>query len=126
MKNVIVFQPSFGKEERKIYELNAEGKFYGSLLDPGTGFSWQKVADNINGFHFFDSVDEAQLYIKEKHAGVVEKSEADVFCPKCNRGYMACDHSDLEVFWSYKKTCACDHTFKIEGRQIILYNVVSD
>lgn len=126
MKNVIVFQPSFGKEERKIYELNAERKFYGSLLDPATGFSWQKVVDNINGFHFFDSVDEAQMYIKEKHSGVVEKSEADVFCPKCSRGYMACDKSDEEVVWVYTKTCACDHKFKIEGRQIILYNVVSD
>jgi len=126
MKNVIVFQPSFGKEERKIYELNAEGKFYGSLLDPSTGFSWQKVADNINGFHFFDSVDEAQLYIKEKHAGVIAPSEADVFCPKCNRGYMARDESEHEWVWTYKKTCACDHTFKVEGRQIILYAVIAD
>ena len=126
MKNVIVFRPSFGKEEYKIYQLNDKGTFYGSLTDQSTVFFLQKVIDNSNGFDFFDSVDEAQLYIKEKDSGVVAKSEADIFCPKCNRGYMACDYSDLDVVWSYVKKCACDHEFKIEGRQIILYNVVSD
>jgi hypothetical protein len=127
MKNVIVFKESFGNDIHRVYQLDSKQSFYDSLTEEGKGFSVATTNQYPHLFTFFDTVADAEMYIKEKHAGVVvDKSEADVFCPKCNRGYMACDHSDLEVFWSYKKTCACDHTFKIEGRQIILYNVVSD
>lgn len=125
MKNVIVFKESFGNDIHRVYQLDSAQKFYDSLTEVGKGFSVKTTDEYPHLFTFFDSVPDAEMYIKEIYAGVVTQSEADVFCPKCNRGYMACDHSDLEIVWSYVKTCACDHQFKIEGRQIILYSVVS-
>lgn len=126
MKQIIVFKESFSKEDHRIYKLDDNQKFYESLTEPGKGFSLQKTIDYAHGFTFFDTVEEAEIYIKEYKTGMVNNSEADIFCPKCGRGYMACDESEHESVWTYKKTCACDHTFEVEGRQIILYRVVSD
>lgn len=126
MKNVIVFKESFGNDIHRVYQLDSKQTFYDSLSEEGKGFTVKTTEQYPHLFTFFETVLDAEMYIKEKHSGVVGAAEADVFCPNCNRGYMACDHSDLEVVWSYTKTCACDHQFKIEGRQIILYSVVSD
>lgn len=126
MKNVIVFQERFGIENYRIYKLDDDQKFYTLLTDPVRGFSVQQTIDYPNGFNFFDTVAEAELYIKERITGVVHSSEADIFCPKCNRGYEACDKSEEHWVWDYKKTCACDHEFKVEGRQIIVYTVVEN
>jgi hypothetical protein len=126
MKNVIVFQERFGKEDYRIYQLDAKQTFYDSLTEPGKGFSVQTTIDYSNGFTFFDTVPDAEIWIKERITGMVDAADADVFCPKCNRGYEARDKSEDEWVWVYNKTCACDHTFKVEGRQIILYKVITD
>jgi hypothetical protein len=125
MKKVIVFQKDFYKD-RVIYVLNEEKTFYESLSEPGVGFSVETTTKYPHGFNFFDTVEEADMFIREKVSGVVVKEDADVFCPKCARGYEASDNSEDEHVWVYTVSCACGHDFKVEGRQITLYTVLPD
>jgi len=125
MKNFMVFQERSIKMDYRIYQLDDEKKFYCSLTEKNMGFSVQKTIDYANNFDFFDTLEDAQMFINERVSGMVEQSQADVFCPMCNRGYEASDMSEMETVWVYTKTCACGHKFKVEGRQIILYAVIS-
>jgi len=123
MKPIMIFRESFGKKYQ-IYKLNDDGSYFCSIADPNMGFSMQKVIDNIRVFCFFDSFADANMFIRESELGMVEAVDADIFCPHCNRGYLAEDHSHDECVWNYVKECACGHKMKVEGRQVISYTVL--
>lgn len=128
MKPFMVFRERIGKEAFKTYKLNESGDYYISLTDPSAGFPLETINKYVSGFAFtfFDSIEETEMFIKEAIAQVVSKESADVFCPKCSRGYEGKDNNDEYNFqyeWEYKKTCACGHVFTVKAHVTTHFNV---
>lgn len=120
LKNVIVFQDSF-TYKFKIYVLNDIGTYYLLPNDQSKGFNIQKVIDHQHGFKFFDTVQEAEMYLLEQSHGVT-KEDPDFICPKCERGYLAKEH-DTPDDYEYNKKCVCGHTIKVNVEFSVKYNV---
>lgn len=127
MKTVIVFQDRFKYKSLETFEicvLNEQGDFFESITVPNTGFRRTVVEADIHGFDFFNTIEQASMFIKERLCDTVDIQSADFLCPVCNRGYTAKDRSDDRNVWSYIKECACGHKINVEGRKTVNYTVL--
>lgn len=121
MKPVLLFRNDyFGPY--KTYILNDEKTYYCSVDNPSFGFSLEKASDNPALFKMFESLEQANVFLKEIKYGVVHKQEADFCCPVCDRGYSA-PFTDEYRDHEYNKNCVCGHIIKVTVEVSVNYTV---
>lgn len=121
MKPVLVFRESYDKPY-KIYVLNDAKDYYVSVTDAAFGFGIEKVEQHSNAFKMFDTLEEATLFTSEVKFGVLPKADADIFCPKCERGYGTPYVEEVQDF-EYTKECVCGHKMKVNVEVSVNFRV---
>ena len=108
------------------YKLNDEKTWWLHPDGSGDGFKVETVKSWHNRFAFFDTEEEAKLYIRQQEYGPeAEEGNEDFCCPSCNRRFYGKDPFENDYFDDapYRITCFCGEKLDISIITTVKYTV---
>ncbi len=124
----IVWNEATGWQKPKYawYKLNDEKTWWLRPDGSGDGFKVETVKCWHNQFAFFNTEEEAKLYIRQQEYGPEAKEgDEDFCCPSCNRRFYGKDPFENDYFDDapYRITCFCGEKLDISITTIVKYTV---
>lgn len=116
----------WGKPKYKLYKQNEDKSLWINVNNPDGCWPTSSVVLHNVVFAFFNTEEEAKLYIRQQEYGPeAEEGNEDFCCPSCNRRFYGKDPFENDYFDDepYSVTCFCGEKLDISITTTVKYTV---